>query len=130
MCWFGSVSSEADALRLRVRQFAVRVLTLVRTLPRDAAGDVVGRQLARAGTGVSANYHSAGRSRSRAEFIARLGVVVDEADEAAHWLLVARESGLASGGAWDALLQESRELRAIFSAAFATARRNRGPVSR
>jgi four helix bundle protein len=118
------VSSEADALRVRVRLFAVRVLTFVRTLPRDAAGDVVARQLARAGTGVSSNYHSSGRSRSRAEFIARLGVVVDEADEAEHWLFVARESGLASGPPLEALLQESRELRAIFAKALSTARRN------
>jgi four helix bundle protein len=73
---------------------------------------------------VSANYHSAGRSRSRAEFIARLGIVVDEADESVHWLSVTRDSGTANGQELDWLLDEGAQLRAIFSASLATARRN------
>jgi four helix bundle protein len=118
------VSPDSNALRARVKQFAIQIVKFVSSLPRNPAGDVLARQLARAGTGVSSNYHSSGRARSRAEFIARLGIVVEESDEAEHWLFVLRESGLASGAGLDALLQESRELRAIFSAALATARRN------
>jgi four helix bundle protein len=124
------MSSEANALRARVKQFAVHILKFVRTLPRDPAGDVLARQLARAGTGISSNYHSSGRARSRAEFIARLGIVVEEADETEHWLFVIRESHVASGPGLDALLQESGELRAIFSAALSTARRNQAGRSR
>ena len=73
---------------------------------------------------MSANYHSAGRARSRDEFIARLGVVVDEADESVHWLTVLRDSALAAGKELEWLIAESGELRAIFSASLSTARRN------
>ena len=118
--------SNADGLRARVRNFATRVLRFVRTLPRDPAGTTVAYQLARAGSSVSANYHSAGRSRSRAEFIARLGVVVDEADESVLWLTKTKDSGIASGAELEWLLDESRQLRAIFGASLKTARRNRG----
>ena len=101
------------------------MLRFVRTLPRDAAGATIAHQLARAGSGVSANYHSAGRARSRAEFIARLGVVVDEADESVLWLTKTKDSGVADGAELEWLLDESGQLRAIFSASLATARRNR-----
>src|SRR5688572_22619992 len=88
--------ARGEALRDRVRQFAVRVLKFVRSLPRDPAAETVARQLARSGTGLSSNYHATGRARSRAEFVARLGVVVAEADESVQWLFVVRESGIAS----------------------------------
>jgi four helix bundle protein len=73
---------------------------------------------------VSANYHSSGRARSRDEFIARLGVVVDEADESMYWLTVLRDSSVAAGKELEWLIGESGELRAIFSASLSTARRN------
>jgi four helix bundle protein len=76
------------------------------------------------GAGVSANYHSACRGRSRVEFIARLGVALDEADEACHWLLAAKESSLSNGSELDWLLEEGAELRAILYASVTTARRN------
>jgi four helix bundle protein len=113
----------ADALRARVKKFAADVLKFARTLPRNPTSDIVARQLARAGTGISSNYHSCGRARSRAEFVARLAVVVDEADESHHWLSLMREAGLASQEALEPLIRESGELRAIFSAALATSRR-------
>ena len=120
------MSPNADALRARVREFAIRVLKFVRTLPRDPASIEAARQLARAGSGVSSNYHSAGRARSRAEFIARLGVVVDEADESVHWLTVIKASGIASGKELEWLLDEGKQLRAIFWTSLNTARRNPG----
>ena len=116
--------SQAAALRARAKQFAIRVVRFVRTLPRDPATDAISRQLAKSGPSVSANYHSAGRSRSRAEFIARLGVVVDEADESVHWLTVIKDGGISTGTELDWLLDESGQLRAIFSASLTTARRN------
>ena len=116
---------ETDALRLRAKRFAVQVLRFVRLLPTDPAGSAVARQLARSGTSVSANYHSAGQARSRAEFISRLAIVVDEADETVHWLTVIRESELSTGAELDRLITESRELRAIFTAALRTARLRR-----
>ena len=76
----------------------------------------------RSASGVSANYHAAGRARSRAEFIAKLGVVAEEADETEHWLTVMRDAQLTSGVEFDWLLNESRELRAIFVQSVKTAR--------
>ena len=114
----------ADELRERVRHFAIRVLMFVKTLPRNPAIDGAARQLARSGPSVAANYHSAGRSRSRAEFISRLAIVADEADETEGWLVMLKEAGLTSGMELDWLLAESRELRAIFVKAVKTARAN------
>jgi len=118
------MGSQAQALRVRAKQFATRALQFVHSLPRHTAIDAVARQLAKSAPSVSANYHSAGRARSRDEFIARLGVVVDEADESVHWLTVLRDGGLAEGEELEWLIAESGELRAIFSASLSTARRN------
>ena len=116
--------TQGDLLRERFRRFAARIVKFARTLPRDPAADGMARQLSRAGAGASANYHSACRGRSRAEFIARLGVALDEADEAERWLGVLKESGLASGAELEWLLDESAELRAILFASVTTARLN------
>jgi len=118
--------SQADDLRARVKRFAVRILKFVRTLPRDSATDVIARQLARSGTGISANYHAAGRARSRAEFIAKMGIVAEEADETEHWLTVMTDASLATGDDLKSLAGESRELRAIFVQAVKTARSRAG----
>lgn len=117
--------AKADDLRARVKEFAAAVICIVRTLPRDPAAAVLANQLAKAGTSVSANYHSAGRSRSGAEFVSRLAIVLDEADEAVHWLELVRETQVATGSDLDHLITEARELRAIFFTALRTARRNR-----
>jgi four helix bundle protein len=85
---------------------------------------VIGRQLLRAGTGVSANYHAAGRSRSRKEFIARLGVVLEEADEAEHWLDILKQSRIGCGREQDWLFDEAGQLRAIYQKSVKTARTN------
>ena len=118
------MNSQAEELRQRAKHFAVRIVRFVRTLPRDAAGDAMGRQLVRSGTGVSSNYRAACRGRSRAEFIAKLGILVEEADESEHWLDVIHESRLSSGPELEWLRSESRELRAIFAASVSTARKN------
>ena len=85
---------------------------------------MIGRQLLRAGTGVSANYHAAGRARSRKEFIARLGVVLEEADEAEHWLDILKQSRIGCGLEQDWLLDEAGQLRAIYQKSVKTARAN------
>jgi four helix bundle protein len=118
--------AKADGLRARAKEFAVRILRFVRKLPREPTHDAIARQLAKSGPSVSANYHSAGRSRSRSEFIARLGVVVDEADESVHWLTVLKETDLAAGDELEWLLDEGKQLRAIFWTSLSTARRNHG----
>jgi four helix bundle protein len=125
------VQSIADALALRSETFAIRVIRFVRSMGRSPAIDAVARQLARSGSGISANYRSSRRARSRAEFIARLGIVVEEADETEHWLRIIRSTQIASGPEFDWLLQECVELRAIFSKSLTTARLNhrRNPKS-
>ena len=119
-----SVDPQAQDLRDRAKRFAIRLVRFVRTLPRDPATDAVSRQLIRSGTDASANYHATCRARSRAEFVAKLGVVLEEADETVHWLDVLRFGELASGPELEWLRNESRELRAVFNASVKTARAN------
>ena len=99
-------------------------------MPRDPAGDAVARQPVRSGTGESANYRAARRARSRAEFIAKLGGVVEEADETEHGLGLVRDAGLSAGKELEWLIAESRELRAIFVRSVTTARSNHTRSSR
>ena len=118
------MNTQAQELRDRVKRFAIRLVRFVRTLSRDPAIDAISRQVIRSGTGMSANYHATCRARSRAEFVATLGVVLEEADESEHWLDVLHLGGLASGPELDWLRNESSELRAIFNASVTTARTN------
>jgi four helix bundle protein len=119
------MNPRAEELKARTKRFALRVIALVATLPKTPAGDVMGRQLLKSGTSVAANYRSACRSRSHQEFVARIGVVLEEADESELWLELLVESRVAQRGAeLEALMDESRQLRAIFAAANLTARRS------
>jgi len=118
------VDKTAEDLKTRTKRFAVAVLEFVDTLPHTAAAETVGRQLARAGTGVVGNYRSACRARSHTEFTARMGIATDEADESELWVDVAnqRQWGDLVLRSW--LLKESGELRAIFAKAYQTAKSN------
>ena len=113
---------KAEELKERTRRFAIDVMALVDTLPKTPEGDVVGRQLLTAVTGVAANYRSACRARSHREFTARIGVVLEEADEAELWLTVVRDRRMSASDTVPRLCDESTQLRAIFSAANLTAR--------
>lgn len=77
-----STKVQAEALKARTKQFALRVLGLFRALPKTEEARIVGRQLFKSGTSIAANYRAACRARSKAEFVARIGVVVEEAEEA------------------------------------------------
>jgi four helix bundle protein len=118
------VNELARQLRERVKRFAIRVLKFVKSLPWDTSTAAVARQLARSGPGISSNYHAACRGRSRKEFIAKLGTVVEEADETELWLDVLKDGGLAAGSELEWLRGEASELRAIFKASYDTARAN------
>jgi len=104
--------------------FAVAILGLIDELPRRPGPDVVARQLAKSATSVAANYRAACTARSRQEFIAKLGVVVEEADEAEYWLDVVRLARFLQHSAVAALRIEASELRAIFAKSLGTARAN------
>ena len=86
------MSTQANELAARLERFAIRILKFARTLPKDPACNEIARQLTRSRTGESANYHASRRARSRAEFIAKLGVAAEEADETEHWLTVIAKS--------------------------------------
>ena len=116
------MSQVADALRQRTLRYALRVIAFCRSLPHDWVEIEIGKQLLRAGMGVPGNYWSACRGRSDKEFIAKLGVAVDEADEGVLWLTAIIDSG--DVGTKD-LLREGQELRAILSKSHRTARENR-----
>ncbi|HTK95542.1 MAG TPA: four helix bundle protein [Terriglobales bacterium] len=103
-------------MRARTKTFALRIIKLFRTLSNRADAQVLGKQLLRCGTAVAANYRAACRSRSRAEFIAKIGVVVEEADESMLWIELLGEAGIVPPPRLEALHQEARELTAIFTA--------------
>jgi len=105
----------ADDLKKRTKQFALRVLKLVAALPNTVAGRAIGGQLVRSGTSVGSNYRAACRGRSRAEFIAKLGVVEEEADESAFWMELIIEGELLKRKQVEALLSEAYELTKIMA---------------
>ncbi len=114
-----------EELRERTKQFALRIIRLFRALPGKADAQIVGKQLLRCGTSVGANYRAACRARSKAEFIARLGIVAEEADESVFWLEMIEESKMLNPKLLEEILKEARELAAIFSASIRTAKGNR-----
>ncbi len=113
-----------DDLKRRTKQFALRVIKLVDALPKTTAGRAIGGQLVRAGTSVGANYRAACRGRSRADFIAKLGVVEEEADECGYWLELVIEAGLLKPELVNPLLEEANELTAIITSSRITASGN------
>jgi four helix bundle protein len=106
----------AEEMRMRTKQFALRIMKLADSLPRTASGRALGGQIVRAGTSVAANYRAAGKGRSKAEFIAKLGIAEEEADETQFWLELIIESGIVPSTRLEPLLQEARELTAIIAA--------------
>jgi len=112
----------AEALKVRTKRFAIAVLDFVDTLPRTPSGDAIARQLARSGLGVAGNYRGSCRARSHAEFTARLGVVLEEADESQLWLEVCNDRKMGDATQRPSLIDESGQLCAIFSMGCTTAR--------
>src|SRR5262245_25317084 len=106
--------TEKDLLD-RTKLFALRVIKLVNAMPNNTAGRNIGNQLIRSGTSVSANYRAACRGRSKAEFIAKLGVVEEEADESCLWMELIIEGNLMEERLVSDLLREGRELTKIFA---------------
>jgi four helix bundle protein len=99
----------------RTKQFALRVFKLVGVLPETIQGRVVAAQLLRSGTSVAANYRAACRARSKPEFIAKLGIVEEEADESAFWLELIIETGLLNPRKVTPLLAEAGEIVAMMA---------------
>ena len=114
--------SQAEQLRERTKRFAIRIVRLFRSLPKTEEARIIGKQELRSGTSVAANYRAVCRARSKAEFIARIGVVVEEADETVFWLELLVETEIVSTARMEGLLTEANELLAIFAASQRTAK--------
>ncbi|PXF60116.1 MAG: four helix bundle protein [Deltaproteobacteria bacterium] len=109
-------------LKERTKKFALRVMKLVDVLPKTISGRAIANQLVRSGTSVGANYRAACRGRSKAEFIAKLGIVIEEADECEYWLELIIDGELLPKNKVESLHQEAHELAAIFVASVRTAK--------
>ena len=116
-------------LKERTKQFALRVMRLVDALPRTPKGNALAGQLVRSGTSVAANYRGACRGRSRAEFVAKIGVVEEEANETALWLELIIEDKILPEKKILSLLIEANELVAIMATSYISAARNKRDVS-
>jgi four helix bundle protein len=116
-----TITSPED-LRRRTKGFALRIIKLFRGLPKTEEARILGRQVLRSGTAVAANYRSACRGRSRADFISKIGITVEEADETALWLELIVDAGIVKRSKLENLLAEASELVRIFQATRTTAR--------
>ncbi len=109
-------------LKKRTKAFALRVIKMSQALPTTRAANVINSQILRSATSIAANYRAVGRARSKAEFIAKLGVVVEETDETVLRLELLVESGIVKPEKLRDLLDEANQLLSIFSASRRTAR--------
>jgi len=111
-----------EILKGRSKAFAIRVIRMCRVLPRTLDAQVIGRQVLRSATSVAANYRAVCRARSKAEFIAKIGITVEEADETVFSLELLQDAEITQPAKLVDLLKEANELLAIFAASQGTAR--------
>ena len=111
-----------ELLKERTQNLALRIIKLVESLPNTQTARIFGKQLLRCGTSVGANYRAACRGRSRADFISKLGIVEEEADEAIYWIEILIKSDLVKQSKVENLLDETRQILAIVISSINTAR--------
>jgi four helix bundle protein len=114
-----------EDLKERLMLFGLRVIRMTESLPRSRAADVIGRQLIRCATSVGADYRAACRARSKADFIAKRGIVEEECDESLYWMEVLARSGLIEERLLSNLVTEANEILSIIVASIKTARTRR-----
>lgn len=114
-----------ENLKKRTKGFALQIIVLVESLPKNKTCDVIGKQLLRSGTSVGANYRAACRAKSRADFISKMGNVEEEADETAYWLELLEESGNKNDDQLFAALKEANEILSITIASIKTAKKGK-----
>ncbi len=117
------MENQAEVLKNRTKQFALRIIRVVRTLPPGPEGRIISHQLLRSGMSVAANYRAVCRARSRPEFLAKLAIVIEEADESAFWLELLVDAGLVPASKLKDLSSEANQLVAIFNASRTTAKK-------
>ena len=112
-----------EDLKQRTKRFALRVIRMTQALPRNREVEIIGRQVLRSGTSVGANYRSACRAKSAADFIAKMHIVQEEADESLYWMELLVEGGFVAKERVENLMHEAEELVAIVVASINTARK-------
>src|SRR2546430_7230513 len=115
---------QAKQLQDRTKQFAIRIIKAFARLPKDEAARIIGRQFLRSGTSLAANYRAACRARSAADFISKISIVTEEADETHFWFELLVESKLVRMNTVEALMSECDELLKVLSSSLATAKAN------
>ena len=100
-------------LQNRTKDFALRVMKPASFLEKDSLGKLIGRQIFRSGTSVAANYRAACKAKSVKDFVAKLGIVIEEADETCFWIELLNDSTIVTNNKLESLLQESKEITAI-----------------
>ncbi len=114
-----------DALKAKTKLYALRVIKLVESLPRNQTAEVIGSQLLRSATSDGANYRAACRAKLTADFVAKMGIVEEEADECLYWMELLIESGLVAQKRLVDLVAESNAIVAIIVRSIKTARRGK-----
>ena len=112
-------------LQERTKKFHIAIIKLCEFYPKNATGFEMAKQIIRSAGSVGANYRAACRAKSKADFIYKIEIVLEEADESLYWLEVSKESNLITDSSIDRLIKEAGELVGIFNAADLTAKRNR-----
>jgi four helix bundle protein len=116
---------EKKDLKERTKQFALKIIKIVEMLPKGRTADILGRQFMSAGTSVGANYRAACRARSTADFISKMGIVEEEADETIYWMELLIDSGLIGKNDLIHLLSEADQILAITVSSIKTARKSK-----
>lgn len=112
-----------EELKKRTKNFSLQILSLSSSFPKTREGDIIARQIIRSGTSVGANYRAVCRARSTADFISKLGIVLEEADETLFWLELIVESHMLSSERIANLMKEANELVSIFTSAIITTKK-------
>jgi four helix bundle protein len=118
----GEGKMNQEQMKVRTKEFAKQVISLCRQLPGTQEGRLVGGQFFRSGTSVGANYRAACRARSKADFIAKLGLVLEETDESLYWLEILAENRIVNSDLLVSITNEAKELMAIFVSSLNTAK--------
>ena len=113
-----------EQLKTRLRNFAISIIYLCRKLPENREGRLLGNQIFRSGTSIAANYRAVCRARSKADFIAKLGIVEEEADETLFWLGILKDIKIIENKDLDSLIAENNEILSIIVASRKTAKNN------
>ena len=114
-----------EIMKDRTKRFAKQIILLCRKLPKNREGNLIGNQIFRSGTSVASNYRAACRGRSRAEFIAKMGIVEEEADETLFWLEIIEEVEIFNRDSISSLMQECNEILSIVVSSINTARKRK-----